>query len=137
MRVQEIMTRNVIHIRMDDTLERIRELFKKFKVHHLPVMEEKQLVGIISDRDLAYTLSPFLNTPESQSRDVALLQKKAHQIMTRDVITVSRKTSIEDACRIMLENDISCLPVVTPEGEVDGIITWRDLFRALLKLDRI
>jgi acetoin utilization protein AcuB len=100
-------------------------------------MEEKQLVGIVSDRDLAYALSPFLDTPDSQSRDLALLQKKAHQIMTRDVITISRKTSIEDACRLILQNDISCLPVVTSEGEVDGIITWRDLFRALLKLDRI
>lgn len=129
------MSRNVIKIKMDDTLQRIQNLFEQYKFHHLLVTDEKDLVGVISDRDLLKNLSPFLNTPLELPRDKALLEKKAHQIMTREPVVISRKTSVEDACRLMQKKHVSCLPVISAEGFIEGIVTWRDLFRALLNIE--
>jgi acetoin utilization protein AcuB len=52
MNVNEIMTAKVITIGMDDTLGQIQELFKKHKFHHVLVLEDEELIGVISDRDV-------------------------------------------------------------------------------------
>jgi len=129
MSVAKIMTRKVLRIGMDDTLETMHEIFQKHKFHHLLVVEEDELVGVISDRDLLKEVSPFLNTLSEDYRDKQTLRKKAHQIMTRKAISVDGSTSIEDAAKILLRKNISCLPVLTPEGKLEGILSWKDLLR--------
>jgi len=129
MSVAKIMTRKVLRIGMDDTLETMHEIFQKHKFHHLLVVEEDELVGVISDRDLLKEVSPFLNTLSEDYRDKQTLGKKAHQIMTRKAISVDGSTSIEDAAKILLRKNISCLPVLTPEGKLEGILSWKDLLR--------
>ena len=133
MRVQGIMTVKVATIGMDDTIKTISEIFSKVHFHHLLVLEEEKLCGIISDRDLLRTTSPFLNTPNEQTRDIAILKKKAHQIMSRDVIAISKETEVAEAVDLMLEKNISCLPVVSSEGTVEGILTWKDILREMAK----
>ncbi len=129
MSVAKIMTRKVLRIGMDDTLETMHEIFQKHKFHHLLVVEEDKLVGVISDRDLLKEVSPFLNTLSEDYRDKQTLRKKAHQIMTRKAISVDGSTTIEDAAKILLRKNISCLPVLTPEGKIEGILSWKDLLR--------
>jgi acetoin utilization protein AcuB len=129
MSVAKIMTREVLMIGMDDTLETMLEVFQKHKFHHLLVVEDNELVGVISDRDLLKEMSPFLNTLSEERRDKETLMKKAHQIMTRKAISVDGSTSIEDAAKILLQKSISCLPVLAPEGEIEGILSWKDLLR--------
>jgi len=127
MSVAKIMTREVLMIGMDDTLETMFEVFHKHKFHHLLVVEDDELVGVISDRDLLKEMSPFLNTLSEERRDKETLTKKAHQIMTRKAISVNGSSSIEDAARILLQKGISCLPVLTPEGKIEGIVSWKDI----------
>ena len=129
MSVAKIMTRKVLRIGMDDTLETMHEIFQKHKFHHLLVVEEDELVGVISDRDLLKEVSPFLNTLSEDYRDKQTLRKKAHQIMTRKAISVDGSTTIEDAAKILLKKNISCLPILTPEGKIQGILSWKDLLR--------
>ncbi|MBW2318683.1 MAG: CBS domain-containing protein [Deltaproteobacteria bacterium] len=129
MSVAKIMTRKVLRVGMDDTLETMHEIFQKHKFHHLLVVEEDELVGVISDRDLLKEVSPFLNTPSEDYRDKQTLRKKAHQIMTRKAISVDGSTTIEDAAKILLKKNISCLPILTPEGKIQGILSWKDLLR--------
>jgi len=129
MSVAKIMTREVLMIGMDDTLETVLEVFQKHKFHHLLVVEDDELVGVISDRDLLKEMSPFLNTLSEKRRDKETLTKKAHQIMTRKAISIDGSTPIEDAAKILLQKSISCLPVLTPEGKIEGILSWKDLLR--------
>jgi acetoin utilization protein AcuB len=129
MSVAKIMTRKVLRVGMDDTLETMHEIFQKHKFHHLLVVEEDELVGVISDRDLLKEVSPFLNTLSEDYRDKQTLRKKAHQIMTRKAISVDGSTTIEDAAKILLKKNISCLPILTPEGKIQGILSWKDLLR--------
>ena len=88
MNVNEIMTAKVITIGMDDTLGQIQKLFGKHKFHHVLIVEDEELIGIISDRDVLKEISPYINTLSEDSRARKTLTKKAHQIMARNPITV-------------------------------------------------
>ncbi len=129
MRVASIMTEKVLKVRMDDSIGTMREILENIEFHHLLVVEDRKPVGIISDRDILRVISPFLDTLSEHERDLSILNKKVHQIMTRTLITVDKDTSIETASSLLLENNISCLPVISPNGEIDGIVTWKDILR--------
>ncbi len=134
MKIASIMTARVATVEMDDTLRTINGIFCYAKFHHLLVVEGKKLVGVISDRDLLKASSPFLNTPAERPCDIARLSRKAHQIMTRNLITVSRDTPVAEAVEILLQNNVSCLPVVSPTGQIEGIVTWKDITKAYMGL---
>ncbi len=133
MKVSSIMTRGVVTVDMDDSLQTIREILNSFEFHHIPVVDDQKLIGIISDRDLLGELSPFLDTPSQEQRDFAILKRRAHQIMSRILITVNAETSIEKASNLLLENNISCLPVISTQDNVEGIVTWKDILRFYMK----
>ncbi len=117
--VATIMTRKVVTAKTDDTLSTICEIFENVKFHHIMVVDGQKLAGVISDRDLI----------DREERDTITLDKKAHQIMSRNLITVDVETSIEKASDLMLENNISCLPVISPQGIVEGIVSWKDILK--------
>jgi acetoin utilization protein AcuB len=52
MRIEEIMTKKAVTVRMDDSLSHVKDLFETHHFHHLLVVEQHKLVGIVSDRDL-------------------------------------------------------------------------------------
>ena len=133
MKLDSIMTTPVVTVEMDDTLAVLWEIFDNVKFHHLLVIEDGRLRGVISDRDLLKASSPFVNTFAEQKRDLTLLKKRAHQIMSRKPITISKEATSEEASQLMLRKNISCLPVVSSDGSIDGIITWRDLLASYAK----
>ncbi len=119
MNVASIMTRNVVTVGMDYTIQIICDIFKNFEFHHILVLEKQKLVGVISDRDLI----------DREERDTVTLDKIAHEIMSRKLITLDVETSIEKASDLLLENNISCLPVISPQGSVEGIVSWKDILK--------
>ena len=129
MLIKAIMKTRVATVEMDDSLAVVRELLLSAPFHHLLVVEGDELVGILSDKDLFKALSPYLESPGENQRDRDTLSRRVHQVMTRDVVTISAKAALEEAASLMLEKGISCLPVLE-EGKLQGIITWRDLLKA-------
>ena len=119
MQIGSIMTRDVVTVDMDESLRVIGEIFAAKRFHHLLVLEEDQLRGVISDRDLLKASSPFLHTLTEQLRDVAILNKRAHQIMSRQPVTIAPETNLADAVRLLLQEDVSCLPVLSVCGDED------------------
>ena len=133
MNVGSIMIRKVVSVEMDDTLKTIRGIFLRSKFHHLLVSENNFLAGVITEKDLWQALNPYVGTLSETGRDLATLGKRAHQIMNRHHPTITSESTIEKAAHLLLDEGISCLPVVSYDGEIKGIVTWKDLFRALLK----
>ncbi len=129
MNVASIMTRKVVTVEMDDPLQTICEVFNNFEFHHILVVEDWKLVGVISDRDLLKAVNPFLDTSSEKKHGAIALDKKAHDIMSRNLITVDVETSMEKASDLLLENYISCLPVLSSQGIVEGIVTWKDILK--------
>ncbi|MBI5307336.1 MAG: CBS domain-containing protein [Planctomycetes bacterium] len=127
------MTNKVVTVEMDDTLLTISMIFENVKFRHLLVVENKKLVGVISDRDFLRAISPFLKTASETTRDQNTLNRRVHQIMSRNPITVNPETSIESAAGTMLRNNISCLPVVSFQDRLEGIATWKDILKYYLR----
>ena len=130
MKLSSIMTKDVITVGMDTYLSAICKIFDEKKFHHLLVIEDDGLCGVISDRDMFKALSPFLNTTAEQNRDLWTLKKRAHQIMSRNPITVADDVNVDKAAQLMMRESISCLPVMASDGQIVGIVTRTDLLRA-------
>jgi len=131
--IAQIMTRRIVTVSMDDRLHQIREIFNHVRFHHLLVLDEHdKLVGVISDRDLLKHLSPYVDTAAAQERDLATLNKRAHQVMTRHPITVESTTTVVAAVRTLLDEDVSCLAVVDSGKHPVGVVTWKDLLRSFV-----
>lgn len=127
MTVEQVMTRDVVKVSMDDTVAAVREIFEQHRFHHLVVEENGQVVGVISDRDLLRNLSPFAGKMNERPQDVFLEKRRVHQIMTRNLVSVSPQTPLIEAALKMLDDRVSCLPVVDGRLRCVGIITTRDL----------
>jgi len=126
--VNDVMTQPVVSITMDDSIRVIRDMFESNKYHHLVVQgDSHECVGVISDRDLLKNISPFVGKLSERNEDRSLLERRAHQIMTRQLVAVRSNTALRAAARVMLDHKISCLPVVDQNGHCVGIITVRDV----------
>jgi len=132
MTLGKIMTARIVTVEMDDRLEVVKEIFDTMKFHHLLVVDEhKKLSGVLSDRDLLRALSPYVGSATETARDLATLNKRVHQIMTRRPITLRQESGIAEAVDLLLKNRISCLPIVDDDFKPIGIVSWRDLLRTL------
>ncbi len=136
MSVKKIMNPNPVVVGMEDTVARMRELFEEHRFHHLLVTERGILKGIVSDRDVLKALSPYVGTPSEQTRDTSTLFRRAHQVMTRDPITISPEASLADAISLFNRNKISCLPVVSQGNQPLGMVSWRDILRTMERVSR-
>jgi len=131
MKLRDIMSTRIVTIELDDRLESVKEVFDAMKFHHVLVVEDGKLFGVVSDRDLLRALSPFVGSTVETARDAATLNKRAHQIMSRKPVTLGPDAEIADATRLFLEHTISCIPIVDAAFRPVGIVTWRDVLRSL------
>lgn len=128
-KIVDIMTTRLVVIEMDDNLEAVKNIFDNVRFHHLLVVEDELLVGVVSDRDLLKSISYKVDTAAETSRDSASLQKRVHQIMTRELICLNQKSTLADAIKLFGKHTISCLPVIDQMGKPVGIVSWRDLIK--------
>ncbi len=85
--LDRVMTEDVVCIDMDFTLLKAIELCSEKRIRHLPVLDEdNRLVGIVTDRDLRYFLSPRLGTISENNSDRESLSRHVHQMMVRKVV---------------------------------------------------
>ena len=131
MNIDKLITKSIVTVEMDDSLRTIKEIFDNVYFHHLLVVNSGKLFGIISDRDLLKVLSPTAGTDFETTADLKILNKRAHQILTRKPITLLEKSDIHEAVDIFINNNVSCIPVINEEHEPIGILSWRDLLKAI------
>ena len=133
MAVKDFMTRKVVYISPDTTIAHAADMMREQKLHRLPVIENDQLVGLVTEGTIAEA-SPSKATSLSIYEMNYLLNKtKVGDVMIRDVVTISQFASLEDATYLMLKNKIGILPVVDNE-QIYGVITDRDIFKAFLEV---
>ena len=126
------MKKNPIIVTPDTTLDEAAALMKKGKFRRLPVVEDGQLVGFFSDKDLM-RVAPSPATTLSRYEERSLLAKlKVRDIMPKEVISVAEEATIEEAALIMCENKVGGLPVVSSVGAVVGVITETDIFKTFV-----
>ncbi len=131
MSVKDFMTHKVVYISPDTTIAHAADLMREQEIHRLPVIENDKLVGLVTEGTIAEA-SPSKATSLSIYEMNYLLNKtKVRDGMIRNVITVSKFASLEDAVYLMYKNKVGILPVVD-DGQLYGVITDRDVFAAFL-----
>jgi acetoin utilization protein AcuB len=129
--VQELMTTRPVSVSAETPISQAWEMLRDLDVRHLPVVnQDRELVGILSDRDLAVAPLPPLET-ELLGPDRLRLEQPVSTIMTADVLAVEAEDDVREAIEVMVENKVGAVPVVDPERHVVGIISYLDVLRSL------
>lgn len=134
MLVRNWMSKGVTTIDVNNSMV---DATRKLKEHHismLPVMKKDKLVGIVTDRDLKKASASNATTLEVHELLYLISNIKVKDLMTKDPITVPPDYTIGETAELLLEKKISGVPVVGRNGEVAGVITKADIFRALVSL---
>ncbi|MBI2561567.1 MAG: CBS domain-containing protein [candidate division NC10 bacterium] len=132
MLVKHRMKRDPVTVKKDDSFRYALKLIRKEGIKHLPVLDGKKLVGIVTDRDLRQAAPSPATSLEVHELNYLLERLKIEAIMTKKVITVAPETNLLDAAKLLFAHKIGCLPVVEHE-ELVGIITEGDILRAYVE----
>lgn len=117
MTVSEIMTPAAVCDTPEDTLAEASAKMWQQQTGSLLIMAGDRLQGIITERDIMRSVAEGKDPKSVSLRDA----------MTTDVVTIDPDTALTDAARLMFEKWFRHLPVVTPQGEVVGVVSLRDL----------
>ena len=147
MKVNEIMTKNVISVTKQMSVSEVAKILRKYKIHGVPVVEGKHLIGIITETDFFVKDNVEIYLPsyvdfltktglandkkEVDSEMDGILKANAEDIMTTDCITLSPESDVKDLLKIIKEKDIHTVPVVIGGDILKGVVTVADIIKLL------
>lgn len=129
MLVRTYMSTQIVTVEPDASILDGLRLFNLHRVHHLCVVRDGQLCGVVSDRDVLLALPE----PDSDSRGSIAGQMTVDAVMTRDPLVAHPEMSMDVAAETLWRFSINCMPVVEAASLV-GVLTTRDCLRALAAL---
>lgn len=133
MAVKDFMTKKVIYVSPTTKVAKAADIMKEQGIHRLPVIENDKLVGLVTAGTIEKA-NPSVATSLSVYEMNYLLNKTTvGEVMIREVLTISKYASIEDAVYRMRQNNVGVLPVVDHD-QISGVITDKDVFGAFLKI---
>lgn len=125
MKADSIMTRDVVCIEADDSLADAHQIMLEWEIRHLPVLDGKRLVGVLSNRDVL-----AFGSRTEQGLDVPNIPVVA--AMTHEPLTCRATSELAAIGATMIRHKIDCLPVVDDDGELVGMVTSSDLIEILI-----
>jgi acetoin utilization protein AcuB len=134
MLVKNWMSRKVVTIDAEESMQQAIKLMKEHNIRMLPVMKRNKLVGILTDRDLKSASASDATTLDVHELLYLISKIKVKEIMTPDPLTVPEDFTIEETADLLMKNKISGVPVLSAKGEVSGTITMTDLARVIVSL---
>ena len=143
MLVKEYMTPDPMTVKEDNSILETAELMKQHKVRRFPVLRGRELIGIVTDRDLRSAAPSQVISFDAQERELmpelhSLLSGiTVKEVMSRDVVTIHQEQTIVAAAQLMLEHRMSGIPVVDSRDQLQGIITETDIFKVLVDLSGV
>jgi len=130
LRVEDVMTPNPVTLGPRDTIAEAEEIMNEEGFRQIPIVKEKGLVGIITDRDIRSFLSGRqFGVPED--REVAMNTKVA-AVMTTKPLCVASEDDLAEAVELLIESKIGGIPVVDEDEGLVGIVTYVDVLKKFL-----
>lgn len=134
MTVGRCMTKNPVTVGPDVTVPEAQAIMRREKIRRLPVLDKHAaLVGIVTAGDLIHAAPSGATVLDVYELNYLLSKLEVRKVMQKKVLTATEDMTVEDAARMMVDNDISGLPVLRGEKLV-GIVTESDLFELFLEL---
>lgn len=134
MQVREIMAKDIEVVDRNDNLRTVEERMATKQLRHLPVLEQGEVVGMVTQRDLFKAAMSSAMGYGEKAQQAYLQSVRVKEIMVYPVVTIAPDTSVAAAADMMINRGIGCLPVVDNQQLV-GIVTKTDLLRCLRALD--
>ncbi|MEM6316084.1 MAG: CBS domain-containing protein [Bacteroidota bacterium] len=129
--VARIMTTNLKTVRPSDSLMVVRDMFRDFNIHHLPVVSYDKIIGIISKEDyLNFQFGCIGDKHLEAKENFRLTEWKAKHIMTTKLAKLESTDTVRTALEVFKLNRIHALPIVDGDKLV-GIITPHDIIKTL------
>ena len=145
---KDIVSKKIITVREDMSIKELADLFVKKKIGGAPVVNSQgDLVGIVTEGDLVsqdarihfptyiHLLDGFIYLPSSVARYEREFKKHlgliVKDVMTTDVVTAREDASIEDIATLMVDKNISRIPILNKEGKLVDLVTKHDIVQAL------
>jgi acetoin utilization protein AcuB len=130
MKVVDVMTKDPLTVTPTESIGQADDLMNTNRIRQLPVVEGKNLVGIVTDRDIRSFLSgSLLDSPEARERALA---SQVREIMTTEPMTVSLDDDLQEAVELMIDEKVGGIPVVDEAEGLVGIVTYVDILRCFL-----
>ncbi|MFO0572109.1 MAG: CBS domain-containing protein [Polyangiaceae bacterium] len=129
--VEDVMTEDPITTRPNTPIRKVIATLFESDFRHLPIVEEGELVGIVSDRDLRAFLAPSMLELEKPSDVQKKLAQPVSSVMNADVVSVTPETELTEVIEMMIDQKVGAVPVVRPGSqELVGIVSYIDVLRA-------
>lgn len=135
--ISKFMSRKLITVTPKDRMTAVKEIFDKHRIHHIPVVRDTALVGMISKTDYMHFLRGKNNNGYGQLiEDSRLHNYTAEDVMTKGIATLEPGDRINVALDVFSENLFHAIPIVE-NGELVGMLTTHDIIKVLMEEDRI
>jgi acetoin utilization protein AcuB len=130
MKVVEIMTRDPLSVNPTETIGKVKELMADNNIRHLPVLKGRELVGIVTDRDIrAFVIRGLLESPAAHEK---ALDVQVSALMTSQPISVAPDDDLREAVELLIEEKFGAVPVVDAVEGLVGIVSYVDVLRCFL-----
>lgn len=128
--VEELMTRAPVRIDARAPLTEAIAILHDLDVRHVPVVQNDEVVGMLSDRDLRGAHLPSLEDGDDQTL-AERLARPVSGFMSGDVISVTPESEVTEAIELMVDRKVGAIAVVDEHGrELVGIVSYIDVLRA-------
>lgn len=130
--VSVIMTQNIVKLNLTDDLSKAEDLFKKFKIRHIPVVSGNTILGMLSYTDLLRISFVDAVDDDDEVVDTTVYNLfTLEQVMTKNLVTITPETTIKETAEILATREFHALPVCNGHLLV-GIVTTTDLIKYLI-----
>lgn len=130
--ISEIMTSTPASAQVTDTVAKALATLHNMDVRHLPVVDQGEIVGILSDRDLRSFSELDIFDPEQLEDARAKLKTPISEVMATDLVTLGPESEVSEAIDVMLTEGVGAIPIVDKSNNsLVGILSYVDVLRSL------
>ncbi len=130
MEVSELMTPNPERAEVTETVREALHKLVELDIRHLPIVDQTELVGMVSDRDLREYVVPMASDLEMLNTSDARFDRPLSELMRGDVISVHPETDVSEVIELMIDHKVGAIPAVQPStGTLVGIVSYIDVIR--------
>lgn len=128
--IVDVMTANPLTIKASESVGVADDLMAENSIRQIPVLEGRELVGIVTDRDIRAFLSDALTT-DPEAREKAM-KTPVGDIMTSEPLYLAPDDDLEDAVELLIEQKFGAIPVLDAAEGLVGIVSYVDVLRCFL-----
>lgn len=128
--ISEIMSRKLVTLNVSDRLEDAKKIFEENSIRHIPIVDEKKIVGMLSYSDILKVGYADATDDEKNIELTVFDWFTIKQVMTKELYSVPSNSTVKEVARMLVDKEFHALPVVD-DGELVGLVTSTDFIRYL------